>query len=1255
MGVTPVSLRGAGPWRGRSTRATVDRGDARHIKIENGYVSGDGHEVRQFPGYKTILDLSEVNNPDGFTKFTWDLWLPYYRDVGFTSPADQYYFQHDGSPVSEVLSIEAFARPVHVHGFEQVRGKLLMFGESDERKMPFFAAGTPRNQLFIRSVAIINAGGGIYYWELTFSQTEGGLAQTMENPLPVYGTTNSSPVNTAGLHAVTFGDVMWIELLTVDPDQVGDPVTQAMVDATVGGLNNKFHRITSLSLGRIRLDTVTPVGVVGKDETSALTGRPYKTRHNKSGLLTPGLPRYVRESPNGGLDQYDNMDDPDALTVWNVSAALDTSAPLGTAYASWVANRMRDYGDTQESPLVEGAKVNAGTLAGISRRRQRTLDYRLNPEVAGNRLLLAAPGYGCIFQAPLVVPNDGDEWPAYDPDNVWSPGGGQGILAPYNDLHDKPRCLGVPKGAVVESFISDVIASPTASNLNFNVTSNLTVNGFPGGETYRLAISYQDEYTGEEGLASEPMTFVLPAYVGSYVFNLRVWHPGYYMPECLALKVNIYIGIGASGPLGYYQSVPMRSDETGLTAFRSAKYGLPQWASGAEFHSPAVARLVTKIRVPEPKTPGDIASLLDFTRLAPSINQMPMGAECVRSIRGIALSVGHTGTHGLRKELRYARLSSLYEANDSPIHRWIDENTLVDRAFTDEVGQTSEPVKGTISHEDGSFGTASGYFPPAYQGSRLWAFDLFPAPRQLGVVDKVGNFKSSKIVASQPAQDINRDAAHAQRLEMTEPLFDPTKKYKISPADPGLIGEVVRPNRESYHVLDRGQIQVSEPGRPDIAAKTQIQFMDPNNDDDGVAIGNIGGAAVICSKRETFLLNWHRAPQGQVPQLLSKEFGCIATNSMVEFDGGLAWISARGPVAMSGGVPQFVGEDLEDDFHGARTRYLKDSQGMMRHCWGAHDKARGLVMWGMVSEDSTHTVAYEGVSNTFEDSGDKARSRFPCDEVLIWSYKANAFSYWRPPAGLEVLWMRPITNLSGETFMAFLAADLRIYVLDDIWQDTNASVFRSVMPDTRITGQTTFQSSVAFGMDRLGSGGGAARGTGDNLLREGMLCLLVSGDTSNNGVNYLKYKDKGRIVSATVSTLQVNLDTAWEWEKGDIVLIGVREPMVLQTTYHGEALKTIDLDAIQMRHAIVAPDSASPSYAAVKVRRTAKEVIEPREPEYTKDYELLGRPLTTDRTGYRRSFGNARAQGPEISVEVEVLGAAQVRVTDLLAEMGNAG
>src|SRR5687768_15971250 len=96
--------------------------------------------------------------------------------------------------------------------------------------------------------------------------------------------------------------------------------------------------------------------------------------------------------------------------------------------SEWVANHTRALVYGIYARPIEGAVVPAAaaTVRGVSRRRQKALPYRLNPEVAGDRIILAAPGYLCPFQAPLMVPIEPEDWPATP--SGWSDTSGRGLL-----------------------------------------------------------------------------------------------------------------------------------------------------------------------------------------------------------------------------------------------------------------------------------------------------------------------------------------------------------------------------------------------------------------------------------------------------------------------------------------------------------------------------------------------------------------------------------------------------------------------------------------------------------------------------------------------------------------------------------------------------------------------------------------------------------------------------------------------------------
>lgn len=1173
------TLRGVGPWRGKTARATSDRGERRLLKLQGGYISSDGHEVRQWPGFHTILDLTTENNVDGYERLAYDC----VRPVLSTSPGAPY---RDPNLFTDMTvaspngttaqTLRCWAAAKHIHCFEQVRDRVIIVGESDHRRIPIYTSA--RVQLTVTSVQ--TASGG--QWQLVLS---GSVAN--------YSATDSIG---AGMHGLAIGDVVWVEDVTL----VSGTVTQALLNAE---LNDRWHLVTGISVATVTLKTTPTTSV----SLSTVTGNIYHTRCNRS----DSYPSPPVLTPNYG-NEYDKIDDPLALTAWQVTRPLDLDNPCLPCHPAWVANRQRDFSDASPSGQpIEGCRIPATTtlFRGVSRREQAVLPYRVNPDVAGNRLILAAPAYPCVFQVPLIVPQTGEGFPQ-------SPSETTGVPWFSNDLHDKPRALGIPKGMMCEAMHGSPqkglsAPSPTGDyNFILYVTSG---TGFPVG-SYKIAISYRDDFTGEEGLASDAVAFTIPtAGATNYGITIPYMHPGYFMPECLATSMNVYMQPPGAATMGLYLTIPLMDSTLGAVPHAvSAKYGNTAGASPDS----STMTLLRFFNVPLPVNSSPLAAI-DFTRPAPQARQMPRGAECYRVVRGIGFGVGHSGTHGNAVELRRSIFSSLYHFVN-PLN-WDTPDELQVRGFRSAgLIQTSTPASSLVdTFRDGGFGGGGKYLPPAYEGVEVWAQTLYPEPRRLMIYDLNRNFRTNNNSGT-----FLYDTAYAQRLKMAERISDPNIGVAGSPTLREHFGE------PGYLVLPRGQIQVSEPGRPEITLAPAIQFLDATKNDDGVAQHHYANGLLVCSKRETYHLTWFRAPTGQVPELVSREHGCIATNSMVEFDGGLAWISERGPVAMIGGELQFIGAEVEQDFRGSNRRYRADSKGMMRHCFGAHDPSRGLVIWGLVSTEATHTVSFNGTSYTWATATDGVRSRFPCDELLVWSYRANAFSTVRPPAGLEHLWMRELRDKNGDTRMCFKGADLRTYALDESWQDTNRTVFSS-HPSSTGQNSTTLAVSSTWAID--GSGGATARGTGENLLRVGMPVVIYNADRGVVG--------RTTISALTYATQRITLAAAQSWYPTYTVEIGHRPSLLIYTTWVGDNPDTQDASGVTLRYALAGAGSAR---ALVLALKTALE-----DGGTDSEYMDLG-DAQSARTGRRIQTSEPHVVGPEVQVQVELFGSAHVSVTDLV-------
>lgn len=1185
-----ISTRGDGGWRGRSTAAVGDRGDKRLLRLVNGYVSADGHEIRQRPGWHTILDLTADNNEStGFERRVVDSRRPVYD---WSRSNSLYQYLSFGSNQTVV----SWAEVKHLHCIEQVRGRTLLIGESGFRRNPIY--GSPRTEITITGLHITSS------WNLQVSSTPA-----------VHSIADSGNAGGNGLNP---GDVVYVEI--VSTSAVLSPFVQSELTNFFGVVKQVVA--DSVNPGKAYITLLTQSAGSITTSPHPTTGYVHRVRCNRSDVypVSPLEP-----------DPYKAIDDPDALTLWTVEQELDLDNPCTTkSHVAWVANRQRDHGDDETANSnYEGVRTSTAAVSpegnrSVSKRRQKSLPYRVNPEVAGNRLVLAAPGYGCLFQCPLVIPNTTEGWPTL---TDWSPAGGAGYPWYANDLHDKPRALGVPKAILVDSTISPV---PTGTPVTWTAPYNFLVYGITGtgagwpAGTYRFAISYVDDMTGEEGLASEEVRLTLasatPAQGYSYGIQLTYLHPGYYFPECLAMSVNVYLATSDSEALALYKKIPLQNGFT--TPTLSSKFG--QVIAGTP-NADGQSQLLT-VQLPAPLNSSPISNARDTTRLAPQNLQMPRGGECFRYIRGIGLSCGSLGTHGKSYELWHSRASAQYIWTTPTLRR--DDDVLQIKTAATPIFDATTPAQ----TRDGPFGIASNYFPPAYTGVGLFSSVLYPAPRRLAFTDTVLNSLTSNTTSG----GFDKNQAHEQRIRMDESIWDIDKGAAGSPYPQEKIGEF------AYMVMPRGQVQVSEPGRPEVMIGTAIQLIDPARDDDAIAIGHYNGGAIICTTKETFNLNWYRAPQGQIPVLVTNEHGCIATNSMVEFDGGLAWIGERGPVAMTGQGFEWVGMDLEKDFHGSTRRYALDSRGRMRHCWSAHDRQRGLVYWGLVTTDATHQISYGATTGAFSAHNDQGKSRFPCNEVLVWSYRTNSFSTWVQPSGLEILWMRPLKDKNGETRMCFLAADQRVYAMDEEWHDTNREVFSSTT--TAAGTGTTITLVDSFGID--GNGGTTARGTGDNLLRIGMPVVVFDADGN--------ITERSTVTALTVASNQVTVADTITWGHGVTVHVGYRPDMTVETTYTGQTSDNLDVESLQVRYAL---QNTLPVKAFAKVTSKMSDLLSsPTTVGYTEQNEWVDLGTAqAEIAAMRRSFEEGRSTAPEVNFKLVFTGAAHVRVTDIMLEVASAG
>lgn len=1158
IGSIQVGYRGPGPWGGMTTQSRM--ATFQHELLENCYVSSGGHEIRPVPGFRTYLDFEGegAHDPQGVAAGTF-----YANHIDARRPVSATTGGYDHYDGVTTQTMRVWCKPTHVHGFAQVSGKWVLFGETDFRREPIFDAATGAFECWVTGYAFTGVSSATltldkaYATGSAFNQLDTSIPGTDPFRLMITGLT--------GLGAATLNDVV----LTVTGYPSATTISVTFTGTGGNAANNDTGEVGSIGRVSIKNDSGGP--------SSSLT------------------------------------DDRESLTTWTTQPTTLASTPGQAMTTAHVANRHRDFSDSTGA-TYEGSALNA------SRRRQLSVPYRLVPHVAGNRLIMVAPGYSCVFQAPYMIPLDYEYL-------------GTGVSSTFgvnwigNDLYDKPRCVGVPKAVM---YVDNVTTTGAESaNINTSATAALAFGGSSHTDrsgVYKFAVSYKDEATGESGLLSEVVTITTgSAAVAREGINLYVLFPGYIMPECLATSINVYRTKRNGESLYFDRTVPVTAEFAMAPSGVSSKYGIARSlsAGGVVLHLVCIQLPYTSDENLE-KHVGNI----------PVIEQMPMGVKAARTVRGgWTVYGGALGNAGVNMELIKSSLAWYYDKNfliaphATPLY---PDHDVVFSRIAESTG-----VGLNTGHERWGAGVRG--IPPAYAGQEIFSRTLFPAPRQTVRLDKlinnVADYDSGLAAPDGPAPE-------SQMREL---------RYKL--VESPLLSEVdgTRDPKTAFMKLPRGQIHISEADNPGVVPSTNTTIVSKEVSEDIEGIGEANGQLVVCTRSKTYYIGYGQSPVGVPGELANDQFGCIGANTMVSFDMGCAWISDRGPCAIIGGSFSWIGEAIQHLFTGSSARYLRDSTGMMRHAWAANDSERGLLYFGLyANRDPEYTITYQGFSQKWQDNpadaSDEARSRWPCDEVLIYNYRVGAWSVWRPPLQLLIKWMASGTDKDGVPRMFFLGDDNRVYAMDDNYAQWNESaIVAEVQAD--VTSSTTLEIDVALDSSITG------RGTAGTYWNAGMEVLVVS---QAEGTPLIKATTLVSYAASVITLADAVTATA-----GDKVYIGVRS-YTIQTNYiNVKPIETSRTARAGCRFSLDGGyDSDStvsqPAFAQVKIA-TSRQVSSANTPItvlYTKgetgydDYVTLASDGGDGRV-MDRSFALGGVQGVNARMEMRVSGGAGVRLHDL--------
>lgn len=888
------------------------------------------------------------------------------------------------------------------------------------------------------------------------------------------------------------------------------------------------------------------------------------------------------------------------------------------------------------SPQVSGSFTRAVTEAPDTYDAQRALvvfdrpnnyaQFTITPILAGDQMV-AGEEVGNLLR--VVVPADPTA-------GATGPFGYKTPIFEYHEIIDNGadwvKTAWFDRDVYDEGFLDSTTS--TSDTIDFPPRVSIAVRDDRFG-TYKFCVAYRDTATGEVGLLSEPLELTVEPngtrYNSGAGVRLFVMHPGYLLAETGALQIELYRTKRNGNTFFFDSVVPMNQAGTSTTGTPSTKISSVFGLDAHPNHLGAIQFCVYDVPY---KTDEELEE--DGDKYVPTIEQMPVGAAAVKTIKGITLFGGHIGNSGDALDLIYGTCS-FGMSTPNTAYAYHDQLVIFGGGSSNNT---------TAGYADGPWLCAQDYLPTAYAGIGAEFFIPSGFP---------GHSRGVEIGAvTHCSSEVDLPSMKQQHVVMGSTPLRP---------DSTLAAQVAK---NAWLKPKTGFYNWSVQGEPGVVPATNIGFVDPDNDEDIQAIGAFAGGAVICTRSNTYYQNWIDEPRAS-PDLVTNEFGCLGTNTMIEYDGGTAWISDRGPVAMTGGGVSWIGRDLEAEFHGSGARYLKDSRGLMRHAFGCHDPERGLVYWGLYTEkEQALTVSYEGTTYTWAGANsDQLKSKWPCNEILAWSYKANAFSRWRLPASFGILWMERDVDADGTQRVLFLANDKRIYALDDLFNDTNKDPIR-VAVSASGTGTTLTQTNSGgqWGVDQ------AALGASDKYLRLGMEVVLIRGSAPLY---------HGTITAASASSLTVTWDVVDKgseadvnpsWLVDDVLVIGVKRAILETNWLSGTGTeKSRDNLGVQIRYLLEsqftrdwASGAGSAQIEALKVscysakspgsidNQTFTESVVTTDQNEIGNYRSLGQSTLDTLTSFQFQKVPLRTSAPNYKVKLEFLGGNNVRLADALVE-----
>tara|TARA_R100000808_G_scaffold21160_1_gene45761 strand:+ start:9624 stop:12677 length:3054 start_codon:yes stop_codon:yes gene_type:complete len=595
---------------------------------------------------------------------------------------------------------------------------------------------------------------------------------------------------------------------------------------------------------------------------------------------------------------------------------------------------------------------------------------KVNAHVCNGDLIIAVPGHGHCLTA--TIRGKGDHEP----------------------ITKATRALGVPKGQW-----SRITQEGAGRGPGFV--------GWEAGKYVYISVAYKNRFTGEVGLPSKPhkVTFTTPSGGGNSVLVVFVVDPKYVMPECFGMSAIIYTtGTDGSASSGFYPIAEVTDFTTGSTGVNG-----------------------TLCRVVIDKDIAENTSWKSFPRY-PVIEQMPTGASCAVTVRGVTWYGGDISSNG---PLNFEKIETLVQYGKSTLLDDDDSYVMV----RSETGFYNKQIPPQWGQWSGGFRLSSGY-----QGSTA-RLRTDPDPNSSGNKIRLVESIVDPFVEAYPG-------SHHKVLNQWWRFED--GKYRnrksITSAEPMELE------------MNVGQVLHSEVGHPGITPSINRALFDSVSGTDVRGMARSSQSVILCTESETYSISWGRSPLGAPASVVSDSHGSCTPNGMVEIPNGVAWLSREGPVILTrGSAPEFIGSKIK----GIWDTLVSDSRHMMWNAVGVHDPDNSLVMWA-VRTDSDKTA--DGSSETGPTSDwtrhdvDDRLSTETNDLIIAFNYKTGSFSTHRMPAGNDIVDLERMPDADGNWRIFALEEDNNIYQMDSRFVDHASDTTSHTSSAAAATGSASFSS-----------------------------------------------------------------------------------------------------------------------------------------------------------------------------------------------------